>query len=276
MSRPTITLVGDGIENPGNARTMIHAAGMFGGDCRFRDRSGLAAGWHECLAPAEELKLLSADELRACYSPVVALDNLDGAAVIHGFPLKPGPRPAVVAGNERTGIARDIQALADCAVQIPLVSRRLNCLNVAAASAVALYYLSRGSDQKLQTRSRPEQRRPELIMIGASEHVELGSAIRSAGAFGWDRVLVDDRAGVWFGCDRATHAEGRAAARRQRNPIHLVPTAPDRRYLFEEVCVITTRRTGVPLQRAHLARGAQQLIAIADETAVDLERENWD
>ena len=42
MNRTPITLVGDGIENPGNALTMIHAAGMFGSECVFRDRHGLA------------------------------------------------------------------------------------------------------------------------------------------------------------------------------------------------------------------------------------------
>src|SRR5207248_2400349 len=123
----------------------------------------------------------------------------------YGFPLKPGPQPALVAGNERCGLARDMRSRVDGAVQIPMLSRRLNCLNVAAASAVALYYLTRGGGPALQTRAHPEQRRPELLMPGAAEHVELGSAIRSAGAFGWERVLVEDRAGIWFGCDRAAH-----------------------------------------------------------------------
>jgi tRNA G18 (ribose-2'-O)-methylase SpoU len=276
MNGKPITLVGDGIENPWNAQTMIHAARMFGGECLFRDRHGLANTWQETPSLAEELRLISPADLAARYSPIVALDNLDGAAVVHGFRLGPGRQPAVVAGNERTGIARDIQSMATDAVQIPMVSRRLNCLNVAAASAVALYYLSRGSGGTLQIRSNPDQRRPELLMMGASEHVELGSSIRSAGAFGWSRLLVEDRTGVWFGGDRATQSEARAAARRQRNPIHLIPTPPDQRYRFEEVCVITVRRTDTPIHRANLARGAQQVIAIPDESALDLEREEWD
>jgi SpoU rRNA Methylase family len=276
MSRAAITLVGDGIENPGNARTMIHAAGMFGSDCRFRDGGGLADAWPELSSPAEPLCLVSPGELAACYAPIVALDNLEGAGMIYGCQLGRGPQPAVVAGNERTGISREVQALATGAVQIPMVSRRLNCLNVAAASAVALYYLSRGGASKLQVRSHPEQRRPELIMLGGSDPIELGSAIRSAGAFGWSRVLVEDRAGVWFGCDRVTQSEGRAAARRQRNPIHLIPAPSDRRYRFEEAVVITVRPTDTPIHRANLARGPQQVIAIPDESAVDVENEDWD
>src|SRR5256885_10514710 len=35
-----VMLVGDGIENPANALTMIHAAAMFGARCRFRDTQG--------------------------------------------------------------------------------------------------------------------------------------------------------------------------------------------------------------------------------------------
>jgi tRNA G18 (ribose-2'-O)-methylase SpoU len=252
-----ITLVGDGIENPWNARTMRHAAAMFGSCCLFRDREGLAQACEQAPSFTEELTWISTEALAADYSPLVALDNLDGAASLHGFQLKPGPRPVVLAGNERTGIARDLQAMADGTVQIPLASRRLNCLNVAAASAIALYYLTRSGGPPLQVRGRPEHRRPELLLMGASDHVELGSSIRSAGAFGWERVFVEDRAGVWFGCDRSTHAEGRAAARRQRNPIRLVSSQPEDRFPFEEVCVMTTRRADLPLSRANLARGAR-------------------
>src|SRR5205807_3507204 len=108
----SITLVGDGIENPWNALTMIHAAGMFGGECLFRDRQGLAGTWQETLSLAEQLRLISPVDLAARYAPIVALDNLDGAAPVHGLRLGPGPQPAVVAGNERTGIARDIQSMA--------------------------------------------------------------------------------------------------------------------------------------------------------------------
>jgi tRNA G18 (ribose-2'-O)-methylase SpoU len=276
MKRTPITLVGDGIENPGNALTMIHAAAMFGSDCVFRDRGGLAGTWPGPPAGETTLSLISPDDLSARYSPVVALDNLDGAAMLHGFRINGGPRPAVVAGNERTGISREIHSKASAAVQIPMVSRRLNCLNVAAASAVALYYLSRGGEGKLQSRGSPEQRRPEVMLVGGADPIELGSAIRSAGAFGWERLLVEDRAGVWFGGNRVTQSESRAAARRQRNPIHLIPTEAGRHFPFEEAWVVTTRQTDTSIHRANLARGPRQLIVLPDESALELEREDWE
>jgi hypothetical protein len=275
VKRTPITLVGDGIENPGNAQTMIHAAAMFGGECRFRDRGGLACSWQETCSSAEALRLLSADDLADDYCPLVALDNLKGAADVYSINLGRAAQPALIGGNERTGISPEVQSLAHQRVQIPMISRRINCLNVAAASAVALYYLTRDHPAKLQVRSHPDKRRPELMMIGAGEHVELGSAIRSAGAFGWGRLLIEDRAQIWFGCDRATCAEGRAAARRHRNPIHLLPAQPDRRYPFEEACVITTHRLGIPIHQANLARGPSQVIAIPDESQINLDDEDW-
>ena len=55
--------------------------------------------------------------------------------------------------------------------------------------------------------------------------------------------LDDLPAGVWFGAPRPLQAEGRAAARRHRNPIRVVPTRPDGRYAFAEVSVVTARRS---------------------------------
>jgi hypothetical protein len=270
-----ITLVGDGIENPWNAQTMLHAATMFNSPCRFRDRCGLSQSWMETVSADYPLPLISREELARDYAPIVAFDNLDEAESVYGFQLSRGPQPAVVVGNERRGLAKDIPLIAHHAVQIPMFSRRLNSLNVAAASAVALYYLSRGGGGKLQIRSQPNKRRPEILLMGAAHHVELGSSIRSAGAFGWGRLFVEDRQGVWFGCDRATIAEGRAAARRARNPIHVIPTMRDRRYAFAEACIITLKPIGAPLHQADLAQGPPQVIIIPDETAVELEREDW-
>ena len=280
-TRGTITLVGDSIENPWNARTMIDAAAMFGGACRFRDHGRLAVAWQEAVGREAGFTPITHDELARDYSPIVACDNAEGAASVYGFRLPAGARPAVVVGNERRGITRDIQCLAQCAVEIPLVSRTLNTLNVAAAAAVALYYLWRGGGGAQPVTIHPERRRPELLLLGAADHVELGSTIRSAGAFGWQRLFVDDRHRVWFGSDRGARAEGRAAARRARNPIQVIPAPADRQYLFADVAILTARardrepRETVPLHRANLARGRGQLIVIPDESGLDVHGEDW-
>lgn len=283
MGKAAITLVGDGIENPANAQTMIDAAGMFGSRCLFRDRRNLAARWQEDgpVAEHEGRKMfLTYDDLSRGYSPIVACDNLEGAADVYSFRLPAGPQPAVVMGNERRGIGQDIQSLAASRVQIPMFARgggKVNCLNVAAASAVALYYLQRGGGSKLQVRAHPSRRRPELMLVAGRSHVEVGSTIRSAGAFGWERILLEDRVGVWFGANRGVKAEGRSAARRHRNPIRLIPTGNDSRYAFREVYVVTTSNivASIPLHRANLARGPQQLIVIPDESFIDVAGEDW-
>jgi tRNA G18 (ribose-2'-O)-methylase SpoU len=269
-----IALVGDGIENPWNARTLLAAAQMFGTTCHFRDRAGLAAAW-AAQAAAAPLPLLAADEL-ASYAPLIACDNLPGADDVYGAARAPGLRPALVVGNERRGLARDVQALAGQRVQIPMFGRGPDCLNVAAAAAVVLYYLGRGGGGRLHRHTRPERRRPILLLVAPADHVELGSTIRSAGAFGWDRLLVDDRAGVWFGVARAARAEGRAAARRHRNPLHVLPTTASTPAAFDEVTVVTTRHAGIPLHRASLAGGPRQLLAIPDESAVNALQEDWE
>jgi len=140
---------------------------------------------------------------------------------------------------------------------------------------VALYYLARGGGGPSQVTPHPQKRRPELL-LGASDHVELGSAIRSAGAFGWERVLVEDRAGVWFGAPRHLTAEGRSAARRHRNPIRLIPAAATASYAFTDVWIVTRSRGDVPLHRAPLAAGPRGLLIVPDETAMDLDAEPWE
>jgi tRNA(Leu) C34 or U34 (ribose-2'-O)-methylase TrmL len=260
-------LVGDGIENPWNARIMIHAAEMFGWECAFRDRKGLLEGWSAASFQGQP-SLVTREEIAAFHSPVVAFENVKGAADVYGFRPATGDRLSVVVGNERRGIAKDMLAIADHAVQVPMVSRRINTLNVAAASGVAMYYLTRGGGGRLQTRSEPNNNRPELLLLGATDHIELGSSIRSGAAFGWNRLFIDDRAGIWFGCDRITRSEGRGAARRGRNPIRLVPTTDAHSFAFEEVCVVTCSRDGVPIHRANLAKGPRQLVVIPDENAV--------
>lgn len=255
MTEP-VTLIGDGIENPHNARVMQAAAALFGSACRFRDRDP--------------------EDLATTYAPVIALDNVPGAQPVYGFRPPRGPRPALVAGNERHGISREVLKLASHKVMIPMAGHRLNTINVAAASAVALYYLARDGGGPLQVTPQPQKRRPELLFLGAADHVEVGSAIRSAGAFGWERVLIEDRAGVWFGAPRHVTAEGRGAARRHRNPIRLIPAGAAATYAFQEVWVVTRNEGDVPLHRANLAAGPRSLLVIPDETAVDLDAEPWD
>ncbi|MEM7349592.1 MAG: TrmH family RNA methyltransferase [Acidobacteriota bacterium] len=268
------TLVGDGIENAWNALTLQHAADMFGWNCRFRDRADLLKDWQAKQIPGSPSSAPWSD-IRQQHHPIIAFDNGEGSRPLYGFRPESLDRLALVVGNERRGLARDVVHAAHHLVQVPMVSRRVNCLNVAAAGAVALYYLSKGGGGKLYSRADPHRSRPELLLVGAGDHVELGSTIRSAAAFGWRRAFVEDRAEVWFGGDRMKVSQGRAAARRAKNSIRLVKAPADRRYAFDEACILSLRPGEQPLARTHLARGPRQLVVLVDDQHVDVDREDW-
>ncbi len=259
--RNNVTVIGDAIENPANALTMVHAAAMFDATCRFRDTKGLA---HSGLFGGAGVQAISTAEIQAHHPRIIACDNLPGAVDVYGFHA--GRDFALLVGNERRGLSHEFTTLATDKVQIPMQSRRINCLNVAAASAVALYYLCNPRVGSMAIRRDPASRRPNLLFYQPADHFELGSTIRSAAGLGWTQAFVEDRHRVWFGCDRAVRAEGRAAARRGKNEIRLIPCPAQASHAYARVTVITHRKIGLPMHRANLAGGPSQLILIPDES----------
>jgi tRNA G18 (ribose-2'-O)-methylase SpoU len=258
-------LLGDDIENPGNADCLRVAAAMFDWECGFLcDPRRLAAQATAGLAGA---RLVSREELAACGAPVIAIENAAGAEDLFRF-RPPQGRLIVVVGNERKGIARNVMHLASRTIQIPMASAHLNTVNVAAAAAIALYHLSRAGGGRLSVRGGHRRSRPELLLVGPSNPIELGSAVRSAACFGWTRLFLDDRHGAWFAADRVTRSLGRGAARRGRNAIRVIPARAGGS--FEEVCVVSAQGEGQPLRHADLALGPGQLVVLPDESCVDL------
>ena len=251
---------------------MKAAATMFGATCRFRDTKGLNLAASSAQG-GEPLMTIEPDQIPALHGRSVAFDNLPGAAELYGYQV--GPDFSVMVGNERRGLSYECPKLATDKVQVPMLSRRINCLNVAAASAVALYYLRGTRVGPMAVRGEPNNRRPEVLLLGAGDHVELGSAIRSTAAFGWGRVFIEDRRQVWFGCERAVRAEGRAAARRGKNEILCIPCPTGTTHGFARVTIITTQAIGAPLHRVNLARGPSQLVVIPDEKKVEQSAETW-
>lgn len=212
---PRARLVGDGVENPANAQALTEAAQMFAVPCTFRDSRGLT----------EQLPGLSTvDTTTLLGGPgqLIAVDNTPGAESVY----RAGPPHAgasIVVGNERRGIRPDVLRRATKTVQIPMPGRSVNTLNVATAAAVALYYLLDANGRRQARAPRPESHRPAILLAAPRDHVEAGSSLRSAAAFGWQTVTVDDREKVWFGTPRPVRNEARAAARSHRNPLRVVP-----------------------------------------------------
>lgn len=222
-------LAGDGVEAPANVAALRDAAALCG------------ARW----APLDDALLAAAD-------PLLVLENAPDATPLHGLRLPPGPCPVLVVGHERRGVSRELLRRADRVIAIPVASRAVNTLNVAAAAAVALHALTgRGSDRPVQRRPDPAARRPRLLLVndqpGADGGAELGSALRSAAAFGWTEACVDDPA--WFEGDRAERASGRAAARQAKSPLRVLPGVPRGQLLR-----VSPSGDGPGLHRLDLAR----------------------
>jgi len=252
-------LIGDAIEQPANAQALLDAAAMYGVECLFRDSRGLASAWSVERAGHA---LPTVDTL----GPVVAVENAPGAeSVFTAGPLD-GSQPSIVVGNERRGIRPDVLRMALKCFHIPMAGQGVNTLNVAAAAAVAMYYLLGARDRRRPRTGRPERHRPSLLLLGPSDHVEAGSALRSAAAFGWRTVGLDDRDKVWFGTPRPVRNEARAAARSHRNPLRVVPMEGSSE--FARVIVAGARVNGPPLHRVDLAGGPGTLLVIPDEATV--------
>lgn len=226
----SLTFYTDGVENPANLRRIDEAAHLLGVACST-----------------------SID------GRVIAVENAPGAREIYG--RKPLRDDAIVAlGNERRGLSRGLLARADETVVIPAQSRTVTTLNVAAAAAVAGWFLLRGSGpQALST--RPENRRPALLLVG-DDHVEVGSSLRSAAAFGFRDVLLEDRGAGWFHGSANLRREARAAARRHKNPLRIHPATLESSSRYDEIVVVTPSGAGPSLSRERLTHGARQLLIV--------------
>ncbi len=190
---------------------------------------------------------------------LIAVENAPGARPVYG--RRPLRRHATLAvGNERRGLSQTTLAAADETVVIPTLSRTVNTLNVAAAAAVAGWYVLRGSGAQAGA-ARPERRRPVLLLVG-DDHVEVGSSLRSAAAFGYRDVLLEDRGAGWFDGPAAVRREAHAAARRHKNPLRVHRATVESAAGFDEIVVVTPSGHGASLQRQRLAHGRRQLIVV--------------
>jgi len=240
-------VIGDRIENPGNADCLRAAAEMFDWECGFVDGSDQST---------------SVRQLARSGVPILAIENTSDSEELFKY-RPPSGRLAVIVGNERKGISRSVLRLADRVLRIPVASAHINTVNVAAAAAIALFHLSRAREGRIGTSGGYGRGRPDVLLTGVTDAIELGSAVRSAACFGWRRLFIDDRRATWFATDRVTRSLGRGAARRGRNPIRVLPVREDGS--FDEVCIVGTRGDGEPLRRADLARGPGQLVVIPGE-----------
>ena len=225
-----LRLLCDGVENPANRAQIATAARLLGGAC-----------------------------VEACEGRLIVVENSPGARPIYGRrPLR--DTATLVLGHERRGVSRATLAAAQEMLVIPAQSRTVRTLNVASAAAVAGWYVVRGSGEQARSR-HPGKRLPAVLLSGA-DHVEVGSSLRSAAAFGLGEVWLEDLGASWFAGEHGRRREARAAARRHKNPLRVRPGDPAIAERFDEVVVVVPHGEGAPLARERLAHGARQLVVI--------------
>lgn len=225
-----LTLYADGVENPASRQRIAEAADLLGASY------GLPGGGR-----------------------LIAVENTPQASDVYGRPPLRGAATLAL-GHERRGLPRATLAAAEETVVIPTVSRTVNTLNVAAAAAVAGWYVLHGSGP--QARAAHPGRRWPAVLLSGDDHVEVGSSLRSAAAFGLREILLDDRGAGWFDGPHARRREARAAARRHKNPLHVRRAPPGLTAGFGEIVVITPWGPGRPLSRERFARGRRLLAVI--------------
>jgi hypothetical protein len=108
----------------------------------------------------------------------------------------------------------------------------------------------------------------DILLHAPDDPSELGSLLRSAWSFGWDRAYVSDPHGVWFSSDRATVIAGRAAARRAKNPLVIAPANQLSRSAYDFVVACGMTGEGTPLSRLRLPSTGRGLVEFGASVGV--------
>jgi hypothetical protein len=279
-------LIGEEIEGAWNEAALRDAACLFGGQyVAYRHKK--ASDAETARPPTSELCQTTGQAAEPCSRAVVnrgrdpdlrtfdyliAAENSVGAQSVYQFRPPATGNASVLVGNEARGLRGHTLKQADAVVEIPLASRNINCLNVAAAAAVMLYYF--GLEQPLAlkhiTPTAASRRRPDLLLIGGADHMELGSTIRSVCAIGWDKVFLNDPMNSWYECDRRIKSEGRGTARRGRNPIKVIPHGACQLADYRKLVIFTTEPCGRPLWQVPLI--GRDLLAVLPDESIAVER----
>ena len=151
--KPDRILMLDGIQDPGNLGTLIRTAVSFGYDLIVCSKQ-TADLYNDKVIRSTQGSLLHIPVLRTDLASCVKELKKQGITVIattleKAVPLKQMERPerfAVILGNEGSGVAHELQDLADIRVRIEMDG--FESLNVAVAGGIMMYELSSPEIQK--------------------------------------------------------------------------------------------------------------------------------
>ena len=254
-----LTLIGLDIEGEWNLPLLKNAAELSDAAFRLTNQHKIPAQSSEASFPTTPDPITSVEDLRTEFDCLLACETGKISRSIYGYPAPRG-RVALLVGNELHGIPRGDLRKVDQVLSIPMKRSQMSSVNVAVAVAVSLYTLSHDLARKGIKPSRMRQSNIDVLIYGADDPSELGSLFRSMWAFGWKRVFLDDRAGIWFVKDRQTILAGRAAARREKNPLAILPADKLSIGSYGAVVVCSDGGSGTPLSRFRVSATERMLI----------------
>jgi tRNA G18 (ribose-2'-O)-methylase SpoU len=239
----------------------LHAAAAMSGASLLLANDEESSDMGAVLSRGNELTRV--DDLLDQFDHVIACEVTRRSRSVYEF-AAPRGRVGVIVGNEVRGISKRLLKRADQVVSIPMLGRGMTSVNVAVAAAIVLYVLTHDLGRRRVRTSALTHRDVDVLISGASDPSEVGSLLRSAWAFGWQRLILDDSEGVWFTSDRATVLASRAAARRETNPIVVVPRREADLKQYDRIVICDKRRDGAPLSRFSLPSTGKVLLAYGD------------
>jgi tRNA G18 (ribose-2'-O)-methylase SpoU len=254
-----LTLIGLEIEGKWNIPLLKNAADMSGASLLFVQSKNLIA------VPEKANELVSEiDELMGKFDQVLVCEATKRSRTVYEFPAPRGSLGLIV-GNELNGIPTTILKKADQIVSIPMLGQGMSSVNVAVASAIILYVVEKDLGRMRFRTSALSHRNVDILVLNPPDPSELGSLLRSAWAFGWKKIFLADRGGVWFTKDRQTIMAGRAAARCEVNRIVVCPLDHVNFQNYEQIVVCGKSRSGTPLSRFTLPDHGNILFVYGDD-----------
>jgi hypothetical protein len=269
MAAPSdITLVGLDIQGKWNLPLLDNAASMSG--AAFQEASSRATAVEspeKAVANGPPVPLW--DEISMNYDVVVACELARGSNSVYETPLPRGA-VAVVVGNEWAGIPRMILNSADRIVNIPIETKRISSLNVAAAAAIVLWVLERDIPRRGLARCGISLKNTDVLLQAPRDPSELGSLLRSLWACGWNHVYLNDPAGTWFTRDPEAVLAGRAAARRSRNQLAVIPANKLDFRLYDRIITCNGEQRGIPLSKLRIEKARRILVEFGTGAPADV------
>lgn len=142
----------DGVQDPGNLGTILRTADAAGFSGAYLSplcadvyspkvqRSAMGSGFR---IPAVRTDLPEKLRFLKAQGRQVAVSALDGLPLYRHGELANKEKLILVIGNEAKGVSREVQALADIKIKIPMRGRA-ESLNAAVAAGILMYELTRG------------------------------------------------------------------------------------------------------------------------------------